>query len=101
MNDGLILRGRIYAVGDRYYLVVSNDPRNGQLPDVLAVRLTATAVPTTPSIVEIPEGEPFVGHVLCDYVETVSAGDIVCDLGALSPATMRAVCGGLRAALAL
>ena len=49
-----LLRGRVYAAqlahveGEKYYLVVSNNRRNARLPQVLAVRLTTSAKPSTP-----------------------------------------------------
>jgi mRNA-degrading endonuclease toxin of MazEF toxin-antitoxin module len=107
MNSAAILRGRIYAIKGNseecHYLVVSNNPRNLQLPHVLAIPLTADAVPATPSIVAIPKGEVFIGHALCDNIKEVSAEEIASanDLGQLSRPTMQQICDGLRAALAL
>jgi mRNA-degrading endonuclease toxin of MazEF toxin-antitoxin module len=105
MRGGPILRGRVYATdiesGERFYLVVSNNPRNLQLPRVLAVPLTAESMTETPSVVAIPEGEPFAGHALCDRIGEVPSVEFTRDLGALSMPTMRHVSAGLRAALAL
>jgi len=47
-----LIRGRVYGAvlsniedeGEKYYLVVSNNRRNGAFPQVLAVRLTTTPV---------------------------------------------------------
>lgn len=53
-----LLRGQVYRakLGNtepKYYLVVSNNRRNAALDDVLVVRLTTTAKPTIPSIVDL------------------------------------------------
>lgn len=87
--------------GLKYFLVVSNNRRNEQLQQALAVRLTPTPKPALPSIVVLPEGEPFVGSVVCDDIVELYPDEIRRDLGALSPNTMSRVNAGLRAALGL
>jgi hypothetical protein len=81
MGTGL-MRGRVYRAklehvdAPKYYLVVSNNRRNGALA----------------------QGEVFTGWVSCDDVETLWADEVQQDLGALSPLMMRRVEDGLRAA---
>ncbi len=99
-------RGRVYAAtlgehGEKYYLVVSNNRRNRALGDALAVRLTTTAKPVMPSIVELGSAEAFTGRVLCDDVVALYADDITRDLGALSSAAMSRVNAALAAAFDL
>lgn len=103
-----LLRGRVYAavlehIGpeEKYYLVVSNNRRNGQLPQVLAVRLTTSAKPQVPTVIELDQREPFTGRVLCDDIEALYPDEVRRDLGALTPAAMARVEDGLRAALGL
>lgn len=102
------LRGRVYAavvnerLGEKYYLVVSNNQRNRRLDDVLVVRLTTSRKPALDSIIELtPADQPLVGRVLCDDIEALYADEITRELGALSPGTMRHVDDGLRVALSL
>ena len=106
MNRPPILRGRVYRarvsdLGDEYYLVVSNNRRNAQLPHVLAVRLTLATKPAMASIVELPAHEPFRGWALCDEIDRIYHDEITDDLGPMSPPTMRRVEHALRAALTL
>jgi mRNA interferase MazF len=102
-----LLRGRVYAAklssikNEKYFVVVSNNQRNSQLPQVLAVRLTTSPKPNIPSIVEIGRGEVFLGRAVCDDIVELYEDEITRDLGALSPAAMSAVGSGLKAALAL
>lgn len=102
-----LLRGRVYAAklphidGEKYFLVVSNNRRNRQLPQVLAARLTTTPKPRLPSIVELDGREVFTGRVLCDDIETLWADEVTRDLGALTASAMARVEDGLRAALDL
>lgn len=102
-----MVRGRVYRARlshmaeDKYFVVVSNNARNRQLPSVLAVRLTTSPKPNLPSIVEIPHGEPFVGRIVCDDIVELWDDEVRDDQGALSASTMRAVESGLKAALQL
>ncbi len=102
-----LLRGRVYAAelehvkAEKFYLVVSNNRRNQQLPQVLAVRLTTSPKPEMSSIVELAYPEPFVGRVLCDDIEVLYPDEVRRDLGALSPRAMALVETGLRHALGL
>jgi|HubBroStandDraft_6_1064221.scaffolds.fasta_scaffold818312_2 mRNA interferase MazF len=104
MGTGL-MRGRVYRAklehidAPKYYLVVSNNRRNGAFEQVLAVRLTTTPPRSPrPAMVELAPGEVFTGWVSCDDVETLWADEVQQDLGALSPLMMRRVEDGLRAA---
>jgi mRNA interferase MazF len=102
-----LIRGRVYAAtlphvgGEKYYLVVSNNRRNANLPQVLAVRLTTTPKQPRPSIVELGHPEPFVGRVICDDIETLWGDEVRREMGALSAGAMARVEDGLRAALGL
>jgi mRNA interferase MazF len=100
-------RGRVYAARlshldeDKYFLVVSNNQRNRNLPQVLAVRLTTTRKPPLSSIVELGPPEIFTGRAVCDDIVELWEDEVRRDLGALSPAAMQRIAAGLRAALAL
>jgi mRNA interferase MazF len=102
-----LVRGRVYAArlahldADKYFLVVSNNQRNRQLPQVLAVRLTTTPKPAIPSVVELAHPDPFTGRAVCDDIVEIYQDEVRRDLGALAPITMAAVSRGLKAALAL
>lgn len=102
-----LVRGRVYAAklahieAEKYYLVVSNNRRNQQLPQVLAIRLTTTPNPQIPSIVELGYPEPFVGRALCDDIEAIYPDEVTRDMGAISTGAMVRVEAGLRAALSL
>lgn len=103
-----LVRGRIYRARlsgideDKYFVVVSNNIRNRQLPSVLAVRMTTTRKPNLPSIVEIPASEPLSGgRVICDDIIELWDDEVKQDLGAFTPATMAAIGAGLKAALQL
>lgn len=103
-----LARGRVYRArpfgfdSDKYFLVVSNNARNRQLPSVLAVRFTTSTKPMLPSIVAIPSSEAVPGgRVVCDDIYELFEDEVTADLGAISPVTMRAVEAGLKAALGL
>ena len=106
MRELVPTRGRVYATdlgyGRKPWLVVSNNARNAHLATCLALRITTTPnVRERPTVVVLGSGDPLVGRVLCDDLEQIGCDDFVGDLGALTPSTMIAVAGGLRAALAL
>ncbi len=100
-------RGMIYAatlntaVGEKYWLVISNNLRNKNFGDVLAVRLTTTRKPPRSTRVALPRGEPLSGWVLCDDITTLYDDEAVAVKGGLSPAAMSLVDDGLKAALGL
>jgi mRNA interferase MazF len=102
------LRGQVFQVdvpgaGPRYWLVVSNNRRNANLADVLAVQLTTTA-PRSPRLSYVPLAngrDPFDGWVKCDGIGPVLRDQLGPVKGALSPDTMRRVDAGLAFALSL
>lgn len=100
------LRGQVFevelgSIGRKLWLVVSNNQRNRALDDVLTVRLTTSPKPAIPTVVELtPADGQFVGRVLCDDIGPLFKDELGPAKGALSPATMRRVDLGLRAALA-
>ena len=102
------VRGRVYRArlqnvdGEKYFIVVSNNARNRALDSALAVRITSSRKPSLPSIVSVPGDEVVPGgFIVCDDIYEVFNDEIVADMGALSPPTMRAVELGLKAALGL
>lgn len=103
-----MVRGRIYRARlthiaeDKFFLVVSNNRRNHAFEQVLAARLT-TSRPRAPrpAMVELGPGEVMTGWVSCDDIEVVYDDEVRADAGALTPAAMRRVEAGLRAALDL
>lgn len=101
----LPVRGRVYMAdigsGRKPWLIVSNNVRNQVLQDCLAVRITTSAKPDLPTIVDLGRNDPLVGRVLCDDIALLYREDLDEDRGALSPQTMMKVAAGLRAALAV
>lgn len=88
--------------GEKPWLIVSNNARNGALGSALVVRITTSGKPPLDSIVELTSADhPLVGRVLCDDVETLWDDDSTRPGGALSPETMMRVDRGLRVAFAL
>jgi mRNA interferase MazF len=102
-----LLRGHVYGAklshieSEKYFLVVSNNRRNQQLPTVLAARLTTSPKPRLPSIVELDDREILSGRVLCDDIVELWPDEVTRDLGALTARAMARVEDGLRAALDL
>ena len=103
-----LVRGHIYRArptgftGDKYFLVISNNSRNRALESALVVRCTTTPKPALPSIVNLPSGEVLPGGcIVCDDIYELFEDEVRADMGALTPATMRAVDSGLKSALAL
>jgi mRNA interferase MazF len=102
------LRGQIFhvdveGVGPHYWLVVSTNPRNAHLSDVLTVMLTTTP-PRSPraSYVPLAKGQdPFEGWVKCDDIGPHYRDELGPVKGALSLGTMRRVDAGLAFALNL
>jgi mRNA interferase MazF len=99
------VRGRVYLAdlgnGDKPFVVVSNNARNTQLEDCLAVRITTTAKPDMTSIVPLNPADPLVGRVLCDNITPIYRDELKRDIGALSVATMQQVAVALRFALSI
>ena len=102
-----VIRGRIYGAilgdyGEKYYLAVSNNRRNRQLPSFLAIRLTTTPKPELDSIVRLtPADEPWTGCLLADDVVEIYSDEVTREMGALRPATMLKVNEALKIAFAL
>lgn len=88
------MRGRVYAARlehldeDKYFVVVSNNRRNTALDSVIAARVTTTAKPAIPSIVELGPGEVLAGRVVCDDLVEIWREEVRRDLGALSPGAL-------------
>lgn len=105
MTGTELVRGRVYAAQlshlaeEKYFLVVSNNRRNRYFEQVLAVRLTTTAKPSLPSVVELGTAEVVGGRVVCDDIVELYPDEVRRDLGALSSAAMAQVGAGLKAAL--
>ncbi|MFE6309487.1 type II toxin-antitoxin system PemK/MazF family toxin [Nocardiopsis sp. NPDC057823] len=105
------VRGRVYWVyldteeGEQQrkpYVVVSNNHRNRNLGDCLAVRLTTTRKQERTTVVPLgPADAPLRGYVLCDEITLLFADELLEDVGVLSHATMTRVAAGLKAALDL
>lgn len=102
------VRNRVYyavtdpKIGEKPFLVVSNNGRNNALKTALVVRLTSTVKKIElPSIVETTHQDPFYGRVLCDDIFELWPDEVTRDAGAMTPDTMLRVAAGLRAALAL
>jgi mRNA interferase MazF len=102
-----LLRGRVYAAklsnikSEKYFVVVSNNQRNSTLPQVLAVRLTTSPKPRIPSIVELGNGEVFLGRAVCDDIVELYEDEILRDLGALSPGAISNLSAGLKAGFSI
>jgi mRNA interferase MazF len=101
------LRGQVFEVdiegiGRKLWLVVSNNPRNRNLGDVLVARLTTTRKEPRPSIVELERRDsPFTGRVICDDIGPLFKDELGRARGALSRQTMHRVDRGLVAALGI
>jgi|SRR5215211_7573868 len=98
---GQVIRANIGLDEPKLLLVVSNNRRNRRLPQVLAVRLTTSPMPEIPSIIELSEGEPFAGRVVCDDIVEVYEDEVLAVMGGLRPTTMQLVNQGLMAALGI
>lgn len=100
-----MLRGQLYwldlGFGEKPWVVVSNNSRNGKLGSVLVARVTTTSKPPIPSVVSLGPDEPVVGSVLCDDIETIYDDDGARYGGKLTPATMRRVDSALKVAFGL
>jgi mRNA interferase MazF len=97
-------RGQVYrcdlGYGLKPWLVVSNNARNRLLADIVAIRLTTTAR-DLPTWVKLSAADPLAGHANADCIEQLAKDELGEYLGALSPASMRAVNQALTIALAL
>lgn len=107
MITGQSCRGVIYSahpdhVGEQqFYVVVSNNGPNHSLDTAPAARITTSRTPQISSIIPIESGAPVHASVLCDDIELLYPEDARNSPGAFSPAMMRRINDGLRAAFAL
>jgi mRNA interferase MazF len=101
------VRGYVYMVdvpdvGEKPFLVVSNNARNQHLGDVLAVRITTTRkIESATRVVLGSDDLPIVGTVLCDEIGVVDESEFKRLLGVLPHGTMTRVSTALCHALAL
>lgn len=98
---GQVVRADLGLDEPKLFVVVSNNRRNRQLKEVLAVRLTTSPKPRIPSIVELGHPEAFIGVAVCDDIVELYEDEIRDVTGALSQRAMRAIGRGLAAALDL
>jgi len=98
---GQVVRADIGLGEPKLFVVVSNNRRNQNLQQVLAVRLTTTGKPPIPSIVELVHPEAFVGRAICDDIVEIYENEVVAVIGDLSPVARRAINSGLAAALGM
>lgn len=101
LSRGQVVRANIGLAEPKLFVVVSNNRRNQNLAQVLAVRLTTTKKPSIPSIVELDHPEAFVGRAVCDDIVELYEDEVIAIVGALSPNAMRAMNVGLAAALGM
>lgn len=101
LTRGQVIRADIGLDEPKLIVVVSNNPRNRHLPQVLGVRLTTTSKPRMPSIVQLAHPEVFNGYAVCDDIVEIYEDEVVTVVGALTPQGMLALGDGLRAALSL
>lgn len=97
---GQVVRADIGLSEPKLFVIVSNNRRNRRLDDVLAARLTTSAKPTIPSIVELTN-ETLTGRVVCDDILPLYHDEIRGVVATLSPSTMTAINHALAAALDL
>jgi mRNA interferase MazF len=100
------IRGQIYRAdigfGAKPWLIVSNNPRNAALGDLLAVRVTTTSTHARlPTWIPLTTSDPLTGWIVCDDLQQLARDELTDYLGALSAATTRRVNAGLRIALAI
>lgn len=97
-------QGQVYrcdlGYGLKPWLVVSNNSRNRLLSDVIAIRLTTTAR-DLPTWVKLSPADPLAGYANADCIEQLDKDELGEYIGALSPASVRAVNQALAIALAL
>jgi len=83
-------------------IVVHNNGRNRSAwPLVHVVRVTTSPREPRPTIVELPEGEPVVGWVICDDPAPVPKVALGRQTGGLSPQAMRRMDAALTLVFAL
>ena len=100
------VRGQIYRVdigyGAKPWLIVSNNRRNRNLSDVLAVRITTTQKNIElPTWVRLGPDDPLVGCINTDDLQQLGRDELGELLGVLAPRTIMRVNEALRLVLAL
>jgi len=98
---GQVVRAEIGLSEPKLFVIVSNNRRNRQLPQVLGARLTTSPKPALRSIVELTSSGALVGRVVCDDIVEIYPDEVIELAGALSPRDMAGVDRGLAAALDL
>ena len=85
------------------FVIVSNNPRNRTLRDVLGVRMTTAPKPSVPSIVAFKPGEvdTAICYAVADDITPLDKAQLQRPVGALTPRQMRRVDVALVAALGL
>ena len=109
MLSSSFLRGCVYFchIGQdepKYLVIISDNARNRALGTALGCRITTTdkiARRGIPSIVQIPDGEPVSGNVICDDIIELWPEDVMRPCSGFSAPTMNLIDDGLRAALHL
>lgn len=90
------------SLGEKPYVVVSNNGRNEKLDSFLAVRIT-----TSPPIlglathVVLDSSSPVVGHARCDDITIIYDDEVKRNFGFISLPDMQKIGAGLKSALAL
>jgi mRNA interferase MazF len=101
LTRGQIILAEIGLGEPKRLVVVSNNRRNKNLAQVLAVRLTTSAKPSIPSIVTFGPTDGLNGCAVCDDIVEVYQDELIEVVGALTPATMKRIDDGLKAALGI
>lgn len=88
-------------LGEKPFLVVSNNARNKALDDFLAVQITTTPKSGLATYVPLGKDDPLAGTALCDDIITIYRGDIKRCIGVMSPETMMRIGKALQHTFAL
>ncbi len=101
LTRGQVVQANLGLDEPKLFVVVSNNQRNKNLGQVLAVRLTTSRKPPIPSIVELGHPEVFVGRAVCDDISEIYEDEVLTIRGALTGGAMARIGAGLRAAVSL
>ncbi len=101
LSRGQVIQADIGLDEPKLLVVVSNNRRNAAMQSVLAARLTTTAKPHLPSVIELGHPEVFVGRIMCDDIIEVFKDEVLALRGGLTGLAVAALNDGLRAALDL
>ena len=101
LRRGQVIRAEVGQSEPKLFAIVSNNSRNRNFDQVLAVRMTTTTKHERPSIIELGSSEAFNGRIICDDIETIWEDEVLAVLGGLSPKAMQELYGGLMAALGI